>query len=336
MKAWQIVSKGELKLVELDGSVDAGEVKVKVNRASLACTDLELYKGLGGAMFPIVPVMSAVGQISEANELAGLQKGERVVLCPYDMDEDTTYNKKRVLAPDVKIRGLDTDGFLADFATVPHEKAYILPEGISDDAALFTEYIALGIKAIEALHVEKGQYITILGANTLGNVIAQLALYYQIVPVLIDTDQAKLDLAASYGVYYTINPTGANVGERVKQITGGEMAEYCVYEIRGGMSPNYATTITKETGTVVVVGHHLENATVNFNLCEVLEKQLSVIGVKNGYGEFYSAINLLANHAIQTDGLVDVEIEFEDVPRKMAELAAVETKTPYQKVVVKC
>ena len=86
----------------------------------------------------------------------------------------------------------------------------------------------------------------------------------------------------------------------------------------------------------MVVGHHLENETVNFNLCDVLEKQLSVIGVKNGYGEFYSAINLLANRAIKTDGLVDVEIEFEDVPRKFQELAEVETRIPYQKVVVKC
>ncbi len=336
MKAWQIVSKGEFRLVEKDGTVDSGEVKVKVNKAALACTDLELYKGQGNAMFPIVPVMSAVGQISEGSELAGLQKGERVVLYPYEMDPDTTYNKKRVLAPDVKIMGLDTDGFLCDFVTVPHEKAYILPEGVSDSAALFTEYIALGIKVIEALHVEKGQYITILGANTIGNIIAQLALYYQIVPVLIDTDQSKLDLAQSYGVYYTVNPTSANVGDRIKEITGGEMAEYCVYEIRGGMSPNYATAITKETGTVVVVGHHLENETVNFNLCDVLEKQLSVVGVKNGYGEFYSAINLLANHAVKTDGLVDVEIEFEDVPRKFQELAEVETRIPYQKVVVKC
>lgn len=184
MKAWQIVSKGEFRLVEKDGTVDSGEVKVKVNKAALACTDLELYKGQGNAMFPIVPVMSAVGQISEGSELAGLQKGERVVLYPYEMDPDTTYNKKRVLAPDVKIMGLDTDGFLCDFVTVPHEKAYILPEGVSDSAALFTEYIALGIKVIEALHVEKGQYITILGANTIGNIIAQLALYYQIVPVL--------------------------------------------------------------------------------------------------------------------------------------------------------
>ena len=226
MKAWQIVSKGEFRLVEKDGTVDSGEVKVKVNKAALACTDLELYKGQGNAMFPIVPVMSAVGQISEGSELAGLQKGERVVLYPYEMDPDTTYNKKRVLAPDVKIMGLDTDGFLCDFVTVPHEKAYILPEGVSDSAALFTEYIALGIKVIEALHVEKGQYITILGANTIGNIIAQLALYYQIVPVLIDTDQSKLDLAQSYGVYYTVNPTSANVGDRIKEITGGEMAEY--------------------------------------------------------------------------------------------------------------
>ena len=92
MKAWQIVSKGEFRLVEKDGTVDSGEVKVKVNKAALACTDLELYKGQGNAMFPIVPVMSAVGQISEGSELAGLQKGDRVVLYPYEMDPDTTYN----------------------------------------------------------------------------------------------------------------------------------------------------------------------------------------------------------------------------------------------------
>lgn len=66
---------------------------------------------------------------------------------------------------------------------------------MSDEEALFAEYIAMGDNVFEALDLEKGDYIVILGASTLGLIISQMANYYQFVPILIDLDSDKLALA---------------------------------------------------------------------------------------------------------------------------------------------
>lgn len=335
MKAWQIVAKEEVKLIERNLVMDAGDVKVKITKAAISSTDLAILMGKSGNL-PIIPVRCAVGQVSEFDELSGLKKGERVVINPYFIDEDVPFDKNKTVVPNVEVMGVDRDGLLCDFAVVPHSKVCFLPEGITDNEAIFVEYIAMGIKVIEALNVNKGDYMVILGANALGNIIAQLAIYYQIVPILVDTDAHKLTQAESYGVYYTLNPTNCSVSDKVMEITGGEMAEYCVYEARNTMLPSYATTITKEGGTIVVAGYNYFVEGLQIDLGKILEKQHTIIGIKNGYGEIYSAINLLANKAVKTDGLVDIEIDFKDVPRKMKELLDKGISSPYQKIVVNC
>lgn len=335
MKAWQIVGKEQLQLIERAQTVQPGQIKVRINKGAISSTDIAMYKGKSGNL-PLIPVKNAVGQVSETNELCGLKKGERVVINPYVLDEDAVLDKHKEIVPDVKIMGVDTDGLLCDFAVIPNEKVCYLPEGITDNEAIFVEQIALGIKVLEALKVDKGQYVVILGASTFCNIIAQLAIYYQIIPILVDNDPAGLEKAENNGIYYTINPTLCSVTERVLEITGGEMAEYCVYDARNTMLPSYATGITKEGGTIVIAGSNYFVEGMQLDLGDVLRKQHTVIGIKNGYGEIYSAINLLANKAVNTQNLIDGEISFDDVPKKLKEISDAGENSPYQKFVINC
>ena len=48
------------------------------------------------------------------------------------------------------------------------------------------------------------------------------------------------------------------------------------------------------------------------NLSIILKKQLKVIGVSNGDGSFSTAINMLANHVVKTEGLVGRHYKFEE------------------------
>ena len=63
-----------------------------------------------------------------------------------------------------------------------------------------------------------------------------------------------------------------------------------------------------------------------------MKKQLVMSGVCNGEGEMSSAINLLANKAIHTEGLVNHTIDFEDVPKFVNECIKYPHK--YNKVLV--
>ena len=332
MKAWQIVAKEEIAFVEKKQETLPTNVKIRISKVALSSTDIAIYEGKK-ACYPIIPARSAVGLVSEAHELSGLKKGERVVLSPYIL-EDPLYRKKDVIVPDVKVMGFDTDGFVCDFISVPQENVYPLPEGIKDNDAVFTEQIALAVKTLSALDTERGDYVAILGANTLGLIIAELCIYYQLVPVLIDVDEAKLALAENHGVYYTINASKMDVRQRIVEITGGKLAEFTVYEARTNMLPNYIPSIAQEGGTVAVVGYNYFLGNLQLNLGDVLEKQLHITAVKNGYGEFNTAINLLANKVINTDGLIDSVIKFENFDKELHDI--IKDRYSYGKIVIDC
>lgn len=333
MKAWQIVAKEEFQLIEKIQEAEPSDVKIRISKAALSSTDVAIFEGKK-PNYPIIPVRAAIGLVSEAHELSGLKKGERVVVNPYILEEPNLRDKNNPLVADVKVMGVDCDGLICDFISLPQANVCLLPEGIKDDEAIFVEQIAMAIKAVDVLDAQKGNYLAILGARTLGNIIAQLALYYQLVPIVIDTDDDNLALAEKHGVYYTINPAKCDLKERILEITGGKMAEYTIYEARSDMSTNYIPLITQECGKAVIVGYNHFLDKLNINLGDTLLKQLTMVCVRNGYGEIYSAINMLANKVIDTEGFIDKYISFDDLPSIIDEIA--NAHFIYGKIVVNC
>ena len=320
MKAWHIENLNRIKLVESVLPKREGEIKLKMSKVAISSTDFAYFAAgeedeHGKSV--VVPGHSAVAYVSSEDSAAGLKLGARVVVSPFVRYEEHGVAK-------VKVLGVDTDGLLGDFASVPEENVYALPDGIPDDEAIFAEYIALGNNVLNSMEAGKGDFVVIVGASTLGLVLSQLALYYQMIPILVDLDAEKLALAASWGVYYLLNPTYDNLERRVEEITGGRMAEASVY-VGDGVPFDCAFRLVKDKGEVVVAGYSVR-AGHNADVADILAKQLRVIGVADGYGEMSSAINLLANRIVKTEGLIGARIGFDEVPEMVEQCA----KYPYQ------
>ena len=210
MKAWHIENLNRIKLVESVLPKREGEIKLKMSKVAISSTDFAYFAAgeeneHGKSV--AVPGHSAVAYVSSEDSAAGLKLGARVVVSPFVRYEEHGVAK-------VKVLGVDTDGLLGDFASVPEENVYALPDGVPDDEAIFAEYIALGNNVLNSMEADKGDFVVIVGASTLGLVLSQLALYYQMIPILVDLDAEKLALAASWGVYYLLNPTYDNLERR--------------------------------------------------------------------------------------------------------------------------
>ena len=52
------------------------------------------------------------------------------------------------------------------------------------------------------LGVDAGLKTILIGAGNLGIILAQVMMYYQIVPIIIDNDDKNLETARSAGIYY--------------------------------------------------------------------------------------------------------------------------------------
>ncbi len=322
MKQWRINKDDGTILVENVSVRNEGQVKLKLSKVAVSSHDMSNFATLPKTN-AVTPGHSAVAFVSEADEDSGLKLGARVVISPYvkvqEHGEDV-----------IKTMGVDIDGLLCDFVCVPFENVFALPDGVSDEEALFAEYIAMGDNVFEALDLEKGDYIVVLGASTLGLIIAQMANYYQYVPILIDLDSDKLALAQKWGVAYTLNPTYDNLERRVEEITGGRMSEAAVFAGES-VDINSAIRLVKNEGDVIIAGY-ATRAKHAIDAYPILKKQLKIKGVSSGEGCMSSAINLLANKVVKTDGIIGAAANFEEVPSVVENCV----KYPYQysKIVV--
>lgn len=315
MKTWHIKSIDDIKLVESTLHREDNEVKLKMSKVAISATELAYFAADNEHI--LVPGHNGVAFVSEADESLGLKLGSRVVVSPFLTREEHGVKK-------VDVMGFGVNGLLSDFVVVPSENVYALPDGISDEEALFTEYIALASNVLESIDYSKGDYIVIVGASTLGLILSQMALYYQLVPILIDIDADKLLLAEQWGVYYTLNPTYDNLERRVEEITGGRMSEFSVYAGEGIPFGN-TVRFVKDKGEVIIAGYS-SHSKHQLDMDVVLGKQLTIKGVQNGLGAMSSAINLLANKIIKTDGIISKTVTFDDVPEVLEECV----KYPYQ------
>jgi len=304
MKFWKITAPNTMVLGTSNAEIDDSSAKIKITKTAISSSDLAIYLGKAETAYPIVPCRIAAGLISEAPASSGLKKGERVVLSPYI--KPSGHNLE-----EIKYMGFHKDGYLGNYVIAPLEKVFPLPEGITDEQAVFAEYIALAINAVSTLAIESREYLAIVGANPLGLMLGQLANYYHIIPIIIDKSEEKLALAASYGITYCVNGEKQEPQQKVLEITGGKMADCTIFEGRSGQNAQLAFNLTAERGRVGIIGYNSTIAKMSADIRTILYKQLKVFGINNGCKEFSAAINLLANSVITIDGIVSGTGEFD-------------------------
>lgn len=294
-------------------------IKVKMTRLGVSSSDISAYLGKQ-SKYPIVPGRSATALVSES-EFPSFKQGQRVLLSPYSVSNNST-----------KIRGVDIDGYCGDYLYVPIRDIFTLPEGISDEEAVFVEDIALAIKTLVAMDVDKGEYIALYGASHLNCIIAQLCLYYQTIPVIIDTDDERLEQAQIYGVYYTVNPTLESAKQKLIEITGGKMADHLIFDADSFNTIDDLIPFVAQRGKVGLVGYNKHLPPISCNLSKIISQELHILGVADGEGEIHSAINMLANKIVKVNGMTERTCSLEDFPDM---IKLISDRTNYKKSVVK-
>lgn len=318
MKLYKATGDKFFKEVECENNPPESFVKLKLSLICPTVSDVAIFEGKADVAYPRVPCKMATAIVSEDRDEYGLKLGGKVLLNPYidaDGDEENGY-----AAP--ALYGVDEDGFLRDFIALPPDNVVPFPENVREEEAVFADIVAVALKTIKTLKVKKGDYVAVIGGSLLSIVIAQLALYYQAIPVLITSDARYLRLAEKAGIYYTVDESKENVIMRVKSITGGRMAEHTVIHTLPNVSPNYLYNITSHGGTSVIAGVHTSFAPrMECNISEIAGKNLTVSGVTSAREEFVAAINLLAQKIINFDGFIDKTVPLKDAVKLFEELS---------------
>ncbi|HEY8390205.1 MAG TPA: alcohol dehydrogenase catalytic domain-containing protein [Clostridia bacterium] len=340
MKAWVIDKPESITLQEIkENEIPANNVKIKITLASLSLTDAKAFKGdlIGGVQYPFIPGRHAVGIISEIDEnnSFGLSRGQRVVIDP-NIPCNNCYACKTHRpweCEKMKVMGFSSEGLIRDFACVPVSNVYQIPQQISDKEAQYVEYTSIAVKVFNELKVAEGEHIVIIGASILGIIMAQLALYYQAVPIILDPHQDKLDIATNLGIYYTINTSTADPNERIKQITGGRYCECSIYLANSNDKIQKAFDYASVGGRVAIVGWEYIAEIMNGNVSGILSKQLTVMGINNGQKQIPAAINMLAKKVVDVSPFKIKDIKFDEVDQGLKEYS--QNLLRYHKIFIK-
>lgn len=313
MKNWQITAKEKIELMQATELLPKGYARIRITRVGICDTDILLYN-TEQEKYPITPCRHAVGVVSEigANDL-GLKKGDNIAIDPYIPCGECYFCKTGDYdnCQNMQIYGVNIDGFLRDFAVIPLRSIKHLPENVKMEDAIFLEYIATAIKLLDKIDLQKGEHVAIIGADILGNIIAQLVIYYQAIPIMIDSNEKNLEIAKNSNIYYTISNENY-INKSINEITGGRLAKYVIYV--SGTKKNIKNTLSYacDGGTIGIAG--LTESSMNANLNVVLQKQLLIKGVKNGFGQIDSAINMLATKIVDLSAMVKKVFKFSEAP----------------------
>ena len=312
MKVWQLAYPHNLQHVTApDLKLSEDKVKVKVTKALLSETDVAVYSGAIKVTPPFIPGRFAIGQVTEANEDSFITKGERVYLSSVTEDE---------CAPDgLRIAGETTDGFYRDFVLAGVDDVYPLPNSVSDEAAFLIDAIALAEHVVDEMNIDVGQHILVLGGGLYANILCQILIYHRAVPILADNNAERLKRAKRSGIYYTF-PNDDSLKENVLSVTGGKLADGAVYlAFSNRCEPSVLFPLVKRDAFVAFCA--LVSKTLHVNLEYALKNNVTVKGITESREFVSTAINLLANKAVNFSEFPIKTYREEELPTLLEEYA---------------
>lgn len=149
-----------------------------------------------------------------------------------------------------------SNGNHAEYVCVPKNLVAKIPDNVTDDEAAFTVIGSIGLEGVRLLKPELGETIVVVGLGLIGLITSQLLVANGCRVIGIEFDQAKLDLAASWGVI-PVNPAkGDDQLKVVESLTGGIGADGVIItaSAKDDSVIHNACVMSRKRGRVILVG----------------------------------------------------------------------------------
>ena len=342
MDGIQITKSHTLEVITKKESFDNIEcVKIKIKKALMTPEDFQTFEGNPNATYPIIPARVAIGLVSEVGgKNSDFSRGDKVFPHPEiacgTCSECICGDKKHCSS--FSVAGKNTDGFLRDFVIANSSDVSELTRDdennralFSDNEALFLDHIALCVNAIDAIDVQPGEHVVIVGGDALGIILAQLVIYYQGVPILVDNNDENIIVAQNAGVYYTLFADN-KIEKNVSDLTGARLSGKVVYMTGSNLNTDIALRLAGNNATVCFAGFATPPLKVNFT--QALQKNLQFKCVTGGYGAIDTSINLLALKAVNVNVFNVPAVKQEQAVEMINEISASTKKSASSKMLI--
>lgn len=149
-----------------------------------------------------------------------------------------------------------SNGNHAEYVCVPQNLVAKVPDNVTDEEAAFTVIGSIGLEGIRLLKPELGETIVVVGLGLIGLIVAQLLRANGCRVVGVEFDQAKLDMAAKWGVI-PVNPSkGDDQVKVVEELTNGIGADGVIITASAHDDSiiHNACLMSRKRGRIILVG----------------------------------------------------------------------------------
>ena len=273
-----------------------GEALIKISKAGICGTDLELVKGY----YPYtgIPGHEFAGEVMESPDPVWV--GRRVVgeinaacgACEQCLSGRPTHCERRTVLGIV-----NRDGVFAEYTTLPVANLHSIPDSVSDEAAVFTEPLAAALEIQQQVQIHPTDRVLLIGAGRLGQLIAQTMALTGCDFKVVARHPHQKNLLASRGI---------------RLIDDGDVQHWrydLVIEATGSPSGfELARKALRPRGTLVLKSTYKGDMPVNFSSIVVDEIQL----VGSRCGPFEPALRLLEQREVDPTVLIAAEFRLGD------------------------
>ena len=282
----------ELRLTERTApAATDGMAVVRVHLAGVCRTDLEIVKGYMG--FTGVLGHEFVGTVAVGPD--GWRDERVVAEINFECGAcDTCLRGLGRHCPHRRVLGIEgADGAFAEYVAVPVRNLHRVPDGVADEAAVFTEPLAAAFEIFEQIEIPAGKRVVVLGDGRLGLLVAQVLDRTGARVLLAGKHPAKLAIAAARGIETTL------VGDGPPAPAG------LVIEATGSIDGlRLALDVVEPRGTLVLKSTIAGSPSVD--LSPLVIKEISLVGSR--CGPFPPALSLLANEEVDVRPLVSARL----------------------------
>jgi len=290
------LENNEISLRDVPQPHKQNETLIKIRKAGVCSTDLELVKGY----YPYTGVLGHefVGEALETDDASLL--GQRVVgeinaacnRCEQCLNGRTTHCENRTVLGIV-----NRDGTFAEYTTLPSANLHLVPASVPDEMAVFTEPLAAALEIQQQVKIKPTDRVLLIGAGRLGQLIAQTLALTGCDLRVVARHKRQQELLKARGIQ--------TISEEEIQPWRWDI----VVEATGSPSGfSLARQAIRPRGTLVLKSTYKGELNINFS--SVVVDEINIIGSR--CGPFEPALRLMESKQVDPSILIDSEFSLED------------------------
>ena len=232
MRAVQLHGVGDLQVDDLGAlSAQPGQALIRVQACGVCPSEVRSYTGsrTASAYEHALPrvlghewagVIEEIVPVEGADVVPGLQPGRLVAVDWRGVCGRCTFCSRGRADLCENMRSVVRGGF-SDIGVAPLEQLYPFPDGVSAEAAAFTEPLACVVNGQERLGIELGSDLVVVGCGPMGLLHVQLGRARGARVIACDPIAQRADAALTLGAVGVVSAAGEEAREEVRRLTAG-------------------------------------------------------------------------------------------------------------------